>query len=88
MGGTACGVAAVCHRRRRATPCRHPLHAPGPPGFPIALPGAANREADPGDGSGDASGGGAGAPSPLLCIKRTWQPNVRKRKKTHGFLVR
>jgi large subunit ribosomal protein L34 len=33
--------------------------------------------------------GAAPAPAPALwCIKRTWQPNVRKRKVTHGFLRR
>ncbi|GBF99079.1 hypothetical protein Rsub_11850 [Raphidocelis subcapitata] len=83
--------------QRRADPgsaclqaLQQPAQQPLPPqpyitalGIPIALPGAAESDTGTGDG-----GGAGGAPSPLLCIKRTWQPNVRKRKKTHGFLVR
>lgn len=54
-----------------------------PPGIPLILPSTSISALD-----GSTVSGGEGTPAPLLCIKRTWQPNVHKRKKTHGFLKR
>jgi hypothetical protein len=92
LGRAQCLAARPDHCRCRRT---HHMSA----GIPINLTGLGSlNEPGPDAGSSSSGGGGGetsgagGAPGPaappLLCIKRTWQPNVRKRKKTHGFLKR
>jgi len=76
---------------------QHPQHLTfSALGIPITLPAASpvnisssiNTPGTTTNGSDDGSAAPGPAAEPLLCIKRTWQPNLRKRKVTHGFMKR
>jgi hypothetical protein len=58
-----------------------------PTSLPDLNPGNSGEDAPTGSG-GSIDGPAGPAADPLLCIKRTWQPNVHRRKTRHGFLKR
>jgi len=67
-----------------------PLPSPFAPGggLAIRLPQAPGLERLEEGAPEEAGPDGQAAPPPLLCIKRTFQPHVKRRKRKHGFLGR